>query len=140
MKSRLDPKPNYPNLWKLFLICILTFFFARFLVNRLKSVKKWFSSILFFRGYIYNSKQRVAEGDLINWHTLRIQMHLFLDKSDDYIQELTWFYNSAFTQKEHKKTTLPFFGIFILNTFINRYEPNKMVFAIVINLLQPGNV
>ena len=33
--------------------------------------------------------QRVAEGDVIKWHTLRIQMHLFSDRSCDYIQEVT---------------------------------------------------
>ena len=30
-------------------------------------------------------RQRVAEGDMIKWYTLRIPMHLFSDRSGDYI-------------------------------------------------------
>ena len=42
--------------------------------------------------FIYNSKQRVAErvavGDMTNWHTLMVQMHLLGQRSGDYIQDV----------------------------------------------------
>ena len=42
---------------------------------------------------------RVAQGDMTNWHTLRVQMHLLCQQSGDYIQEVPWFCISTNTQK-----------------------------------------
>ena len=35
---------------------------------------------------------------MIKWHTLRIQMYLFLHRFGDYIQDVTWFCNATYTQ------------------------------------------
>ena len=60
------------------------------LVDLEKSVKKWFTGLL-FQGFIHNAKQRVAEGEVIKLHTLRIQMPQFSDRSSDYFQDVTCF-------------------------------------------------
>ena len=39
--------------------------------------------------FIYNYKQRVAVGDMTNWHTLMVQMHLLCQWSGYYIQDVT---------------------------------------------------
>ena len=99
-KQKLDPKPNYPNLWKLILICILIFFFLS--CKLFKISEKWFTDLFFFEDLLITPSrgwQREAEGDMIKWHTLRIQRHLFLDRSSDYIQDLTWFCSSMYTMK-----------------------------------------
>ena len=54
--------------------------------------------------------QRLAEGDMIKWYTLRVQMKLFLNRSCDYIQDVTLFCNSTHTQKM-KTTPVYYFHI-----------------------------
>ena len=39
------------------------------------------SQACFFQVFNYNSKQRVAEGDMTNWHTLMDEMHLLCQLS-----------------------------------------------------------
>ena len=46
-----------------------------------------FSKDLFIT--LNTGRQRVAVGDMIKWHTLRIQKHLVLDPSGNYIEDVT---------------------------------------------------
>ena len=80
----------------------------------------------------------MAACDVIKWHTLRIQMHLILDRSGDYIQDVPRFCNSTYTQKGRR----PYLCLlFSYDTQIKTdNEPNYIVIAIVINLLQSGKV
>ena len=41
--------------------------------------------------------QRVAQGEITNWHTFMVQIHLLCQQSDDYIQERPWFCISMYT-------------------------------------------
>ena len=59
----------------------------------------WVYRPVFFQGFIYTSKQRVAEGDVIKWHTLRVQMHLFSDWSSDYVYIYLYIFVSRIDDK-----------------------------------------
>ena len=86
MKTRHRPKTKLSKLVEIVPDMDPDLIFCDMFCEPLKISEKVAS---FFQGFIYNSKQRVAEGDVIQWHTLRIKMPLFMDKSGDYIQDVT---------------------------------------------------
>ena len=75
---------------------------------------------------------RVAVGDMTNWHTLMVQIHLLCQRSGDYIQDVTWFCNSRYTQKGRWPYLCLLFSYHSHLQTDN--EPNQMLSAIVINL------
>ena len=54
---------------------------------------------------------RVAQGDMTNWHTLMVQMHLLCQRSGDYIQDVTLFVILCILKKEDNLTFVCYFHI-----------------------------
>ena len=116
-------------------------FFSGMSWKPLEITEKWVHRPAFFKDSFRTSSrgfQRVAEGDVIKWHTLRIQMHLFSNWSCDYIQDVIWFCNATYTQKGRWPYLCLLFSYYTPTYPYN--EPNQMFIYIVINLVQPGKV
>ena len=76
--------------------------------------------------------QWVSVGDMTNWHTLMVQMKLLCQRSGDYIQDVTSFCNSMYTQKGRRSYHCLLFSYHSLLQTEN--EPNQIFSAIIINL------
>ena len=70
MKTRPRPQKKKPKLVEIVLEMYPDLFFGEMSQKPWKISEKGGSQACFFNVFIYNSKQRVAEGDLTNWHTL----------------------------------------------------------------------
>ena len=87
METRHRPKAKLPKHLEIVPDMYTDLLFCDMSYKPLKIRKKVVHRPAFFKDlFITPSRgwQRVEEGDVMKWHTQRIQMHLFLDRSSDY--------------------------------------------------------
>ena len=92
MKTRPRPKTKLPKLVEIVPDMYPDLLFDNMSCNPLQISEKGVHRPVFSKySFITPSRgwQRVAVGDMTNWHTLMVQMHLLCQRSGDYIQDVT---------------------------------------------------
>ena len=141
MKTRPRPKTKLPTLVEIVLDMYPDLLFGDMSGKPLKISEKGVHRPAFSKYSVITPSrgwQWVAVGDKTNWHTLMVHIHLLCQRSSDYIQDVTWFFNSTYTKKGRQSNICLLFSYH--SPLQTDNYPSKILSAIVINLEHPGKV